>query len=126
MQITELGGIPVWKFELLASQHGLAHFISTRAGGVSAPPYDSLNLSVNSHDDVNAIATNRQRLFSALSVEKQDVATCTQVHGSEVLVAGRRDTSSRPTDGRPGESREGDALVTCSTGILLMLLMADC
>jgi polyphenol oxidase len=67
MQVTNRGGIPLWQFGLLASQPGLVHFISTRAGGGSKPPYDTLNLSVNSRDAREAIDANRQRLFTALA-----------------------------------------------------------
>jgi YfiH family protein len=127
MQVSKRDGIPLWQFELLASQPGLVHFISTRAGGVSDPPYDTLNLSVNSHDAREAIAANRQRLLTTWGVEAQDVATCTQVHGNAVITVGRS-PEGRTFEGAPWPEQppEGDALVTASEGVLLMLLAADC
>lgn len=55
---------------------------TTRLGGVSAAPWDSLNLGLNSGDDPASVATNRARLRRELPAEPHWLA---QVHGSRVL-----------------------------------------
>ncbi|MDX1528511.1 MAG: laccase domain-containing protein, partial [Gammaproteobacteria bacterium] len=42
-------------------------FSTTRVGGVSEPPFDSLNLSFSSGDDPERVEQNRSRVVSALN-----------------------------------------------------------
>lgn len=87
-------------------------FFTTRVGGVSVPPYDSLNLARGGDDDPCALATNRGRV--------EDLAGCAvaymaQVHGAR--------TAHVTT---PDEAPEADAMVTGSPGLALGVLVADC
>ena len=86
---------------------------STRGGGVSAPPYDALNLGLSTGDDAAAVAENRRRLLAALGVGA--VAFLRQVHGADV----------RQPD-LPGDAGTGDALVTESPDLALVISTADC
>jgi copper oxidase (laccase) domain-containing protein len=51
IQMPELLGLP-W----------LMHAFTTRRGGVSAPPYDTLNMSFSRPDDPAAVLENRRRV----------------------------------------------------------------
>ncbi len=44
---------------------GVAACSSTRIGGVSLPPYDSLNLGAHCGDNPDHVEENRKRLFAA-------------------------------------------------------------
>src|SRR5689334_11694627 len=66
--------------------------VTDRHGGVSAAPYDSLNLATHVGDDPAAVAENRARLTAALGVP---VAWMEQVHGVTVAVV------DQPTDEPP-------------------------
>lgn len=57
---------------------GLIAWMSTRAGGVSSPPYDSLNLGLSSGDDPAAVAENRERVARHLGAPPVFLR---QVHG---------------------------------------------
>jgi YfiH family protein len=92
---------------------GVRFAFTDRYGGVSAPPYDALNLATHVGDDPAAVAANRARLTTELGVP---VAWMTQVHG--VTVA----TVDGPGDPPP----EADALVTRTRGLALGVLVADC
>lgn len=59
---------------------------TTRLGGVSRAPYESLNLGAHVGDDPEAVATNRQRLSRALALP-QEPRWLTQVHGTQVVDA---------------------------------------
>jgi YfiH family protein len=109
-------GVSLWRFDGLNREDGLTHFVSGRRGGVSATPYDSLNLGLRTADDRANVRENRQRLFSVAGARDGWVASCSQVHGDEVVVV------DHPTPSPP----RGDALITNTAGIMLFLLMADC
>ena len=88
---------------------------STRRGGVSAAPFDSLNLSEGVGDDALAVRDNRARLLGALDLDPARVAWATQVHGAHVL-----------TPPGPGLAGTGDALVTRDPDLVLVVGAADC
>ena len=90
---------------------------TTRAGGVSAPPYDTFNLGDHVGDDPAAVATNRKRLASAIGLDADAVVWMNQVHGDRVVrVDGRRNAAVDDTDG----------LVTTEPRLALAVVTADC
>lgn len=86
--------------------------VTTRAGGVSLPPYDSLNLGDHVGDGPAAVAQNRQRLRAFLPAEPRWLK---QVHGTAVANA---DTLQDPA--------EADAVVAFKSGAVCAVLTADC
>lgn len=91
---------------------------TTRAGGVSRPPWDSLNLAVHVEDAFAAVQRNRELLVERLGLT--GLAFCKQVHGSGVrVVHGLSKRTARGLDGT-------DGLVTTQPGIGLVVLGADC
>lgn len=96
---------------------GLAHGFLGRHGGVSDPPYSSLNFSASNGDDPDDVKENWRIFKRAAGVHGTTVVTMSQVHGDRVLVA---DKSSGKNAG------EGDAIVTATPGVLLGILTADC
>lgn len=90
---------------------------TTRAGGVSAPPFDTFNLGDHVGDDAAAVAANRARLATAIGLTGDRVIWMNQVHGDRVaVVEGPRDTALDDTD----------ALVTGTPRLALAVLSADC
>ena len=88
---------------------------STRHGGVSKAPFQSLNLGLHTKDDPTAVTENRKRFFAACGFTPQQVAASHQVHGSKVLQV------------EVPVSEEGyDALITNKKQILLTVTIADC
>ena len=59
---------------------------TTRAGGVSAPPFDTFNLGDHVGDDPAAVAANRKRLTAAIGLGDNGVVWMDQVHGDRVVV----------------------------------------
>ena len=88
---------------------------STRRGGVSAAPWDTLNLSEGVGDDASSVRVNRARLLAALGLDPSAIAFATQVHGARVLAPAA-----------PGLAGTGDALVTRSADVVLAVGAADC
>jgi polyphenol oxidase len=90
---------------------------TTRAGGVSAPPFDTFNLGDHVGDDPDAVAANRARLAAAIGLGADRVVWMNQVHSDRVeVVDGPRDT---PVDNT-------DALVTSTPRLALAVVSADC
>ncbi|ORW28716.1 laccase [Mycobacterium paraense] len=90
---------------------------TTRAGGVSAPPFDSFNLGDHVGDDPAAVAANRKRLAAALGLGAHRIVWMNQVHGDRVeAVDGPRDAAVD----------DSDALVTGTARLALAVVTADC
>jgi YfiH family protein len=96
-----------------------AHFAFTdRWGGVSAAPYEELNLGGAVGDDADAVLTNRELAAKSLGLGAGDVVWMNQVHGKDVAVV------DGPWRDRPVP--EVDAVVTAQRGLALAVLTADC
>ena len=78
-------GVPVLCFGELEGQTAFVHGIFTRQGGVSRPPYDSLNVSLSVGDDPDHVAENRRRRRRHRPDNLRPVR-CRQVSGTAVAV----------------------------------------
>jgi polyphenol oxidase len=104
---------------------GVDAVVTTRSGGVSVGPYESLNLALHVGDDPVAVVENRRRAAAALGAMLDDLVFGVQVHGigASVVTGAHR---GRGTLG-PGDAlAETDALVTTDPGTVLVTLVADC
>lgn len=91
------------------------HGFSTRTGGISRAPYDSLNLGLSSGDAEAPVAENRRRVLAAFGADESGACAFSQVHGARVLT------------GRPSWfEEEADAAVTDMPGLVLAISTADC
>lgn len=59
---------------------------SSRLGGISAEPFNSLNLGLSVNDDEQNVQKNRELFFGRLGIELSQVSRYYQVHGNDVLV----------------------------------------
>ncbi|MFF3708417.1 peptidoglycan editing factor PgeF [Streptomyces phaeochromogenes] len=97
-----------------------AHFAFTdRWGGVSAVPYEELNLGGAVGDDPAAVQTNRLWAAKSLGLDASRVVWMNQVHGSDVAEVDGPWTNPRATP-------PVDGLVTATRGLALAVLTADC
>jgi purine-nucleoside/S-methyl-5'-thioadenosine phosphorylase / adenosine deaminase len=86
---------------------------STRRGGVSEAPFDTLNLGRLTEDDPARVAENRQRLCDGVGADPEILCYGRQVHGAAVRRAG-------------GRAEPGDGLWTDTPGEPLLVFTADC
>ena len=94
---------------------------SSRLGGVSEGPYESLNLGILTDDDPERVVENRRLLCGSVGVDPETATMAWQAHGSKVLQADGRGIA------RPGTPLERcDGLWTDERDRGLMLLTADC
>lgn len=90
---------------------------TTRAGGASAPPFDTFNLGDHVGDDPGAVAANRKRLGTAIGLGGDGVVWMNQVHGDRVVVVDAAVESAVDNT---------DALVTTAPRLALAVVTADC
>ena len=102
--------LPLWLPD--AALAGVEIRVSTREGGVSQVPYDSLNLADHVGDKAESVAENRRRLAEALPGDA--VCWLNQIHGVEAV------------EGKSGRVPEADAHWTEARNLPLAVLTADC
>lgn len=114
-------GVRIYVSPLLEAA-GVPHAFSTRVGGVSRPPFDSMNLGNPNgcavQDLTPNIAANYQRLMAIIGCDGRERLYLHQVHGSVVYTA---------EPGQPFDiHQKGDALATADPGRVLSVRVADC
>lgn len=92
---------------------------TTRLGGVSPPPYDTLNVGGLVGDDPARVAENRQRVMTALALDATRLTTVRQVHGKEILEVDESNAGNL-------EAIAADALFTSLPNTPLAIFTADC
>ena len=100
---------------------GVGVAITDRFGGVSASPYDELNLADHVGDEPVSVSHNRDLVRAALTGGTglnvtAPIVTMQQVHGCHAEVV----------EGVPAQPPEADAIVTARPGLILTVLVADC
>lgn len=101
---------------LAASLPGARAAFTTRTGGVSDGPFESLNLGILTDDASDRVRRNRVLLAESLDRDPASVVMGHQVHGADVQV---RDRAG-------GALARVDAQVTASADLTPLVLVADC
>ncbi len=107
----KLGVVPV----LAAVAPMLRIWFTSRQGGVSPAPFESLNLGEGTGDIRGNVRDNRRRLLSALGIPASRVVRAGQVHGSRIAIVKRG-----------GMHRGTDGLITTTRRLALVISTADC
>jgi len=92
---------------------GISACCTTRRGGVSRPPYDSLNLGLHVGDRDADVICNRQRLRDELALPGEP-CWMTQTHSARVVTLEQDD------------NRDADAAITREPGRVAAVMIADC
>ena len=103
---------------------GVRHGFSTRIGGVSPAPWDSLNLGVGRGDDMDRVRENYRRFCAALGVDEHRAVLSKQVHEDNIRHVTAEDCGKGLF--RDRDYTSVDAMVTDTPGIPLVVFSADC
>ncbi len=95
-------------------EENICALITTRQGGVSKPPFDSMNIGLFSGDNPRAVFSNRSKLITTLNLP-QEPSYLKQVHGIEVLYNPESTTL-----------KNADAAITDKIGTIIAIQTADC
>lgn len=112
-----LDSLPVYQFAWL-DDRPVRHALFTRHGGISAPPFDSLNLSWVVGDADAAVAENVHRVYAAFQATASDAARANMVHGTRVVVVDEQSAGTR--------TPATDGLITATPGLPLGMTFGDC
>ena len=121
MEWREREGVP-WLEAALPDARAM---FSTRQGGSSTGPFESLNLGWITGDERESVYENRRRLARAAEFEPANVLSGFQVHGAEILRHERAPdgvTYLRP----PADPPKADGHATAVAGLAPIVLVADC
>jgi len=120
MQMNRIGRIQYVEVDFPGSPCSTQGF-TTRHEGVSRPPYNSLNLGMNTQDQQANVEGNRSLLARAFGVNQEALVTPRQVHGCDILVINEPNE-----DYSPSLSVEGDAVITNQPNVIIGVCVADC
>ncbi len=139
MHWVERGGLRWLEAEL----PGAKVAFTSRHGGLSHGPYESLNLGFHTGDAPEAVAENRRRLAARVGLPVENILSARQVHGAELQIHDAPQSPapfasrplppgglSRPAPGGPAQDvttvGEADGQVTTAAGTAPLVLVADC
>jgi len=118
-KIIENGGVRVLRFTNFHNTGFLSHGFSTRIGGVSPPPYNTMNLGFTTDDDENNLTENRRRFMTSLNLDgiplQQQIDL---VHGVNVITDEELRDDDFPVI--------ADGILTDKIGFPLVTTFADC
>jgi len=123
-RLRRVGGLEVLEWPALGHL-GVEAAVTTRTGGVSAAPYDTLNLGLHVGDDEASVLENRARAAGVLGASVDNLVLGAQVHGRAVAVVGAGEAGRGARSG-PDAIGGVDALVTADPDVTLVTLVADC
>ena len=116
---TPEGPVRFVRFDHIHREGLWAHGISTRVGGVSPPPYNTLNLGFTTEDQENNLEQNRRRMTEAIGLSGIQIRqTIDLVHGNLVVALEELDKAAMPL--------EADGIVTRMRSEALTTTFADC
>jgi hypothetical protein len=110
-------GLTTYHFKSFEKQP-VVHAVFTRLGGASQGPFATLNVGRSVGDDLATVAGNLVRIYGALGVGPEHVATAHQVHSNRVQPVGAEDGGQVVA--------KSDGLITNTPGLALLLRFADC
>jgi YfiH family protein len=117
-----LGGIQALVSTAL-DEAGFVAAFTERTGGVSAGPFESLNLGLRAGDDPHRAKENRRRVCRALGIEA--FACGRQAHGTSAALIGPAEADAGFEDPRLAPAAT-DILVVDHPGVAVAVLTADC
>ena len=111
----EAAGVTVLTDPGALKEWGVVVGFSDRHGGISEPPFDSLNLSTRQPDPAD-VRMNHKRLARAAGLDAEALVFAHQVHGTRVVEVNTCDVVTGDCDG----------LITHQRGVAVGVLTADC
>lgn len=119
-------GLPCYQFHLIEGfSEDINHAVFSRTGGVSAAPYNSLNVSFGLKDKRENVMENRRKIMRSMNL--RFCVSAMQTHSRNVLVIDAAMREKLFGGGQKTvEVEDTDAFVTDQKGVGLMMKVADC
>lgn len=121
--LREINGVGIISAEAFSRIRGIEHGFSTRIGGVSPEPYDSMNLSLTRDDSKQNVFRNYRIFFEAANLDITSAVLVNHEHGANVLHVDGNNCGH-------GLFKEAldycDGIITSDPAVTLVTLHADC
>ena len=114
----------LWLSSSLLDGAPVRHGFSTRLGGVSPAPWDSLNLGISRGDSDENVRENYRRFCAAVGVTAESTVFTQQTHSENIRLVTEQDAGKGLL--RPRDYTEVDALITDTPDLSLVVFSADC
>ena len=124
-KLEESGQIKYLKCRPLDNTDLVINAFTTRLGGVSKYPFDSLNLSYNIGDKESCVRENRKIIANILDIDYRIIVSAQQIHSDKITVV-REEDKGRGAFKYTKALAETDALITNVSRIPLLMCYADC
>lgn len=124
LQLREEAGVPFLSFPILEETGLVSHGFSTRLGGVSRAPYDTMNLSFTRGDRTEDVMENYRRIAAALGTSPERMVLTQQTHTVNVRKVTEQDAGKGIL--YPRDYTDVDGLITNTPGLMLVAFGADC
>jgi len=102
----------------LQSGASVRHAFFTRVGGLSEPPFNTLNIDPRIGDDPISVSSNLKVISEVMGFDESKLVMVKQVHGDKIYKVEEHAMSSR--------NMEADAIITNARGIAISVKTADC
>ena len=109
---------------LFNQSKAVRHGFSTRLGGVSEAPYDTLNLGLRTEDCVENVRENYKRFCNAVGVDETKLILTRQVHSRDIKIVTKSDCGKGLA--KESDLGEFDGLITAQRGVPIAVFYADC
>lgn len=106
-------------------EYGFHVIFTTRIGGYSKPPYESLNLGFHTEDDNILVRKNREKTFRSLNLSSEDIIFADQIHSNNIKLVDNNDKGSGVYS-YDSSLQNIDGLISTDNSIILGGLFADC
>lgn len=114
-------GIKYASSHILDALDFIRHGFLSRIGGISEPPFASLNFDTRDGDDIKNVEHNKTIAGRLFAFDASKILTINQSHGNDVLII------DKPVKDISGLSKtSADAIITNQYGIAIGILTADC
>ncbi|MFH2036103.1 MAG: peptidoglycan editing factor PgeF [Candidatus Zixiibacteriota bacterium] len=121
----QIGNLEFFQFKILSGFDNIIHFVTTRQGGLSEPPYDFLNFGLNSGDNPLKVIRNRDIIAGAFGFSSENFTTVRQIHGKKVRVITLDSIHKEKSEKKPPDLA-ADALITNLPNFCITVAVADC
>ncbi len=125
MESTEKGGVKLYEFSNLRNDSRIKHFITSRKGGLSKGPYESMNTGFHVGDNDWIVLQNRNKLASTVNASISQFTFAAQTHSSNVAIINNTAKGKGSTDSKTAVHNT-DALICATPGIYICVQTADC
>ena len=106
-------------------QFGFQVIFTTRIGGFSQKPYDTLNLGLHTAEQDKTVIKNRKKLYGVLDYKSEDIVYGEQIHSNNIKVVTPDDKGKGVWDHKKAVQNM-DGLIATDSKIILGGHFADC